>query len=355
MRTLGLHGVTPNASNNSPTGASTQSLVFRSRARCRTRTPRCTPGRRWCPPTGLRGRRDRRGDRGDQGEDVCTAEEPRANARTAVRQGPGRQLRYAVRVGGSRHGDAVGGRGRFRPGSAAARRDSPPAARAGAALAARGRPRAARGPDRVSLRRPATRPGSTGASRSSPTPRRWPRPEIRYVDQGKQYPGPPERCRASAGPAPGGGTTRGSSAPTASTPRSDGGPRPVRRAWTTCARCATSEIANARLGTRPRDRADGRSGSARPGSRQHGRDGEVPDIVALVWRWTGDDCFRDEMYDFANATCATSPAASTPTVTAGRGPRQRRAGGHGPGEARQRGLLRRGLDEIADLAWSKGE
>src|SRR4051794_8423985 len=26
---------------------------------------------------------------------------------------------------------------------------------------------------------------------------------------------------------------------------------------------------------------------------------KFPSIVALIWRWTGDDGFRDEMYDFA--------------------------------------------------------
>ena len=45
---------------------------------------------------------------------------------------------------------------------------------------------------------------------------------------------------------------------------------------------------------------------------------KFPCAVALVWRWTGDDRFRDRLYDFSRrATEATSPASSTPTRTAG--------------------------------------
>ena len=30
---------------------------------------------------------------------------------------------------------------------------------------------------------------------------------------------------------------------------------------------------------------------------------KFPSAVALIWRWTGDDAFRDEMYDFACVAC----------------------------------------------------
>ena len=40
--------------------------------------------------------------------------------------------------------------------------------------------------------------------------------------------------------------------------------------------------------------------------------------VALVWRWTGDHGFRDDLYDFSlPRACTTSPTRSTPTRTAG--------------------------------------
>ena len=50
---------------------------------------------------------------------------------------------------------------------------------------------------------------------------------------------------------------------------------------------------------------------------QHRRDGEVPEPRRALWRWTGDDAFRDDLYPFASATCTTSSSSSTPTATAG--------------------------------------
>ena len=45
---------------------------------------------------------------------------------------------------------------------------------------------------------------------------------------------------------------------------------------------------------------------------------KFPSAVALVWRWTGDNRFRDRLYDFSGARCTTSRTSSTPTRTAGR-------------------------------------
>ena len=66
---------------------------------------------------------------------------------------------------------------------------------------------------------------------------------------------------------------------------------------------------------------------------------KFPSAVALVWRWTGDDAFRDEMYDFTVAQHALRRrAARRRRRRLARGPRQRRARRHGRGEARQHRL-----------------
>ena len=88
--------------------------------------------------------------------------------------------------------------------------------------------------------------------------------------------------------------------------------RPVRRrSRTTCARCATSPTssATARAWSCTRSSPTARSGSARtrarptptaPSTYDFNTDEIVkfPGAVALIWRWTGDDGFRDEMLDF---------------------------------------------------------
>ena len=136
---------------------------------------------------------------------------------------------------------------------------------------------------------------SAGPTRASSSPRRW------------------APSRARAGSARASRTTRGSSRPTASTPRSprwrSASSRPPR---TTCARCATSPTcsttAPASSCTRRSPTAPSTSGTTR---RPRTADGtktndfntdetiKFPSIVALIWRWTGDDRFRDDMYDFA--------------------------------------------------------
>ena len=44
---------------------------------------------------------------------------------------------------------------------------------------------------------------------------------------------------------------------------------------------------------------------------------KFPSAVALVWRWTGDNRFRDDMYDFAVRNLHYVFRSSTPTATAG--------------------------------------
>ena len=67
---------------------------------------------------------------------------------------------------------------------------------------------------------------------------------------------------------------------------------------------------------------------------------KFPSIVALLWRWTGDDAFRDEMYDFSSRNMRyVANHLDEDKRRLARGPRQRRAHGDGRGEAGQQRLL----------------
>ena len=67
---------------------------------------------------------------------------------------------------------------------------------------------------------------------------------------------------------------------------------------------------------------------------------KFPGAVALIWRWTGDDGFRDEMLDFTWRDLEyVRYEARRGRRRLARGQRQRRAPGHGRGEARQHRLL----------------
>ena len=84
---------------------------------------------------------------------------------------------------------------------------------------------------------------------------------------------------------------------------------------------------------------------------------KFPSLVALVWRWTGDDAFRDDDVRLRGAaTCATSSASSTPTSDGwpeGLGNVER----SGMGEEKLDNTVYtiRGLRDLADLAASKGD
>ena len=67
---------------------------------------------------------------------------------------------------------------------------------------------------------------------------------------------------------------------------------------------------------------------------------KFPSTVALVWRWTGDNAFLNEMYDFTvrNLHYVVTQPGRRPRRLA-RGPRQRRAHRDGAGEAGQHRLL----------------
>ena len=86
------------------------------------------------------------------------------------------------------------------------------------------------------------------------------------------------------------------------------------------------------------------------------RRSKFPSAVALLWRWTGDDGFRDEMYDSASATCSTSTANSTRTATAGpRAWRTSSATGMGVEKLDSTVYTIRGLRDLADMAKAMGD
>ena len=111
-----------------------------------------------------------------------------------------------------------------------------------------------------------------------------------------------------------------------------------------------------------------RQGGARGGDRRHGllrlqrrrrqhrRDGQVPDAVALLWRWTGDDRFRDELYPFARRGMRTVWATLDEDGDGwpeGLGNVEREGMGEEKLDVSVYAI--RGLFDLADLARAKGD
>jgi hypothetical protein len=83
---------------------------------------------------------------------------------------------------------------------------------------------------------------------------------------------------------------------------------------------------------------------------------KFPSTVALLWRWTGDDGFRDEMYDFANRNLRyvlRTLDADKDGWPEGLGNVER--GGMGPEKLDNTVYFIRGLYDLADMARSKGD
>jgi hypothetical protein len=306
----GFTGVTPNASDNLAGSASFDEhpLVFREQgklphanAEVHDWAALVSADRR--PAGGETGP----GHRGDQGDNVCTAEEPPSQCDDGpFGNGQGGQLRYDVHVKG--HGSetlwvAVAGSDQ---GLAAARSE----------LAA-----ALHDPAGALRRKVAAREQLAGRTRLSlPGDRQleagvdWGKQnladstqvaeglKIRYTDQGKQYPAPagtmPRVRRYGAGwpdyPwifATDGEYTAFASVAIGQFETSMVHMRALRD---------ISEIANAGSGKLVHEIVpDGSIWFGANQDPQHGREAKFPSIVALLWRWTGDNAFRDEMYDFA--------------------------------------------------------
>jgi hypothetical protein len=83
---------------------------------------------------------------------------------------------------------------------------------------------------------------------------------------------------------------------------------------------------------------------------------KFPSVVALLWRWTGDDRFRDEMYDFAVRNlryAAENLDEDGDGWLEGLGNVERE--GMGPEKLDNNVYYIRGLYDLADLARSKGD
>ncbi len=137
--------------------------------------------------------------------------------------------------------------------------------------------------------------------------------QIRWTNQGKQFPAPLRHgAPRRPGSAPAIPTIPGSSAPTPSTPRSPRWRSGQFEAIEDHLRALrdVSDILNDRSGVVTHEVVSDGSIWFGHDSRTTNPDGTVsydfntdetvkfPSTVALLWRWTGDDRFRDEMYDF---------------------------------------------------------
>jgi hypothetical protein len=83
---------------------------------------------------------------------------------------------------------------------------------------------------------------------------------------------------------------------------------------------------------------------------------KFPSVVALVWRWTGDDRFRDDMYDFAKRNLRYTVReldADGDGWPEGLGNVERP--GMGPEKLDNTVYFIRGLFDLADMARSKGD
>src|SRR3954447_3710897 len=83
---------------------------------------------------------------------------------------------------------------------------------------------------------------------------------------------------------------------------------------------------------------------------------KFPSIVALVWRWTGDDGFRDEMYDFARRNLrAVDQRLDVDRDGWPEGSGNVERTGMGPEKLDNAAYYIRALADLADMARSKGD
>ena len=336
------------------------------------RAPSTTTPRSSAPtarPLAARRRRPAARYRGPQGARVCPDgdQSPRRARATTARSARARAASCATRssVPAARLEDRVGRGRRLREGR---RRDAQPRARRRARATRRGalRPRSRARDASSRAGRSSSLPGDRAAAaldRLGQAEPRRPHPgarrdlQIRWTNQGKQFPAPlGHRRRARAGSAPASRTTRGSSPPTASTRPSPavalGQFETVEDHLRTLR--DISDVLNDRLRhRRPRD-GRGRLDLLRPrladttaadGTKtqrlQHRRDDQVPErrgadlALDRRRRASATRCTTSR-----SATCRRSTSASTSTSDGwpeGSGNVER--AGHGSGEARQRRLL----------------
>ena len=339
------HGTLPGGAAHDYTA-----LVAASRARRRRDRPRPSAARspaRVCQPTAT-SRCPSACDDGPFGKGAGGAAAlPRHGARAAAR-------------------DAVGRGRRLRPG-APTRADR--ARRRAAATRPRSwrprSPRARRSPTARASTCPATaarRTRSSGASRTSPTSRRRATNlQIRFVDRGQGVPG-----RRSA-PSPR-ATFFGAGYPdypwmfatdgeyTAFAAVALGQFEAIKAHLRALRDVSRHPQRRAPARSRTRSSPTARSASA-PTPTPGNTDETVkfPSAVALVWRWTGDDRFRDELYDFAKRNLHyVADNLDADKRRLARGPRQRRARRAWAQEKLDNAVYYiRGLYDLADMARSK--
>ena len=317
------------------------------------RRARTTRPPRSAPPDARRGARPAPASAARRATSICPAVRARTRRRsptrcddTAYGKGKGGELTYEVKLPRSGAHHRVVRRRRLR----VRRRAAPaPSSRTllddpGARAAREARASARRSPRHTQLDLPGDRLLAARRRVEQAEPRRLraggARPRAARGQRRQELPGarrPRWRRRASSAPAS--PTTRGCSPPTASTPPS----RPSRsasssRSRSTCGRSEASIKLNDSRGKVVHEViTDGPvyfGANADAGNTDE--TAKFPSAVALVWRWTGDDAFRDEMYDFAKSNLRVHlPRARRRRRRLARGSRQRRAGRHGRGEARQ--------------------
>jgi hypothetical protein len=247
------------------------------------------------------------GHRGDQGDNVCSAEEPPSECDDGpFGNGQGGQLRYEIRVpaGATRTlWVAVAGSDE---GLRAARRELRDALRD----PAKALERKVEARERVSRFSRVSLPGDRrlqagiewGKQNLADSRQRAEDLEIRYVDQGRQYPAPAGEipsARWTAAGFPDFNEIFGTDGEyTAFAMVSVGQFEPTMDHLR--ALRDASELANDGSGKVVHEvMADGSiwfGANTDPGNTDETV--KFPSAVALLWRWTGDDRFRDEMYDF---------------------------------------------------------
>jgi glycogen debranching enzyme len=82
---------------------------------------------------------------------------------------------------------------------------------------------------------------------------------------------------------------------------------------------------------------------------------KFPDAVALVWRWTGDNAFRDQMYAFAKKNMQYMIGLIKPGDTWPAGAANVESDVLGPDAVDAAVYTIRGLYDLADMAASKGD
>ena len=368
----GFAGVVPNASDNLPDSAAFdgQALVFREQGKLPHPNAEVHD---WAalvaadrsPSSGVTGATHR----GDQGDNVCTGEELPSPPPSQCDDGPfgrgqGGQLRYQVTVPGGRTrtlwvavAGSDNGLAEARSELAAALRD--PERALAAKIAARER---LSGWSRLSL--PNDQPLEEGldwAKQNLADSTQFAEDlEIRWVNEGRRYPPPAgtlARARWFGAGFPDYPWLFATDGEYTAFPGVALGQFETVKDHMRALRTA-SDIVNDRSGKVGHEFVSEGSmwfgQNADPGNTDE--TAKFPSVVALVWRWTGDDRFRDDMYDFATRNLryiVRELDADGDGWPEGLGNVERP--GMGPEKLDNTVYFIRGLFDLADMARAKGD